>query len=66
MDGQITIGEYLSSGLPAVLAAADTVVAFARKAFDLMSANPLIAAYLASGLIALGLVKFARMRRATH
>ena len=66
LDGQISIGEYLSTGLPAVLVAADTVAAFARKAFDLMASNPLIAVYLASGLIALGVGKFAATRRAAH
>jgi hypothetical protein len=66
LDGQISIGEYLSSGLPAVIAAADTVAAFVRKAFALMAANPLIAVYLAFGLVSLGIGRFILMRRAAH
>ena len=66
MEGQISIGDYLSSGFLAVLVAADTVSAFVQKAFDLMVANPLIAVYLASGLIGLGVYKFVQMRRAAH
>lgn len=66
LDGQISIGEYLSAGLPAVIVAADTVTAFVAKAWDLMSSNPLIAVFLASGLVSLGLKKFLLMRRAAH
>lgn len=66
MEGQISIGEYLSSGLSAVILAADTVTAFIGKAWSLLVSNPLLAVYLASGLIGLGLAKFLRMRRAAH
>lgn len=54
------------AGMAAVTAAADTVVTFVGKAFDLMTGNPLTAVYLASGLIGVGLSKFAKMRKAAH
>lgn len=59
-------GSGSSTGMTAVTAAADTVVTFVGKAFDLITGNPLTAVYLASGLIGVGLHKFISMRRAAH
>lgn len=55
-----------ATGMAAVTAAADTVVTFVGKGFDLMTGNPLTAVYLASGLIGVGLNKFIKMRKAAH
>lgn len=55
-----------SSGMSTIISAADTVVTFVQKGFDLMTGNPLTAVYLASGLISVGLGKFIMMRRAAH
>lgn len=55
-----------SSGMALIISAADTVVTFVQKGFDLMTSNPLTAVYLASGLISVGLGKFIMMRRAAH
>lgn len=55
-----------SSGMSTIISAADTVVTFVQKGFDLMTSNPLTAVYLASGLISVGLGKFIMMRRAAH
>lgn len=66
LDGQISIDQYLSVGMPAVLVAADAVVTFVSKAWSLLSSNPLTVFLLASGLIGVGLRKFVSMRRAGH
>ena len=59
-------GSGSSGGMASIISAADTVVTFVSKGFDLMTGNPLTAVYLASGLISVGLGKFIMMRRAAH
>lgn len=55
-----------SGGLGAVTSAADTVTTFVGKVFTLMTGNPLLCVYLASGLISVGIYKFVQLRRAAH
>lgn len=64
--GNDTPAPSSSTGMSTIISAADTVVTFVQKGFDLMISNPLTAVYLASGLISVGLGKFIMMRRAAH
>ena len=65
-DGGSGSGSGSSGGMASIISAADTVVTFVSKGFDLMTSNPLTAVYLASGLLSVGLGKFIMMRRAAH
>lgn len=66
MDGQISMGEYLSTGFPAVLDAVDTVTLMAGKAWALIASNPLLLVYAAAGLLSVGIGFFAYLRRASR
>ena len=55
-----------STGMAAITSAADTVATFINKAFDIMTSNPLLAVYLASGLLGVGIYKFRQFRKAAH
>lgn len=66
MDGQISIGEYLSTGWPGVLSAVDTVVTMVGKAWDAIAANPLLCVYVAAGLLPVGVGFFCYLRRSAR
>ena len=66
MDGQISIGEYLSTGWPAVLSAVDTVTEMVGKAWGAIAANPLLCAYVAGGLLSLGVGFYRYLRRSAR
>lgn len=66
MDGQISIGEYLSNGWPAVLSAVDTVAEMVGKAWGAITANPLLCVYVAAGLVSLGVGFYRYLRRSAR
>ena len=59
-------GSGSSGSLSTIIAATDDVTAMVNKAWAMMTANPLLTFYVASGLLATGIGFFAYLRRVSH
>ena len=53
-----------TSGMPAVLGAFDTVTSLMNSVWQLMTSNPLLTLFLASGLLTIGVRAFRQIKRA--
>ena len=54
------------SDITAITGAATTVETFTGTAFSLITGNPLLCAYAASGLVGVGITVFRRLKRASR
>lgn len=55
-----------SSGMSSITNAATTVETFTGTAFSLITGNPLLCAYAASGLVGVGIYTFRKLKKASR
>ena len=55
-----------SGGMSAVMRALDTVIQLMGKCWDLMTSNPLLALFVAAGLLPIGIGIFTSLRNAAR
>ena len=55
-----------SGGMSAVMRALDTVIQLIGKCWDLMTSNPLLALFVAAGLLPIGIGIFTSLRNAAR
>lgn len=58
--------EVVGGGMSAVMSAIDTIVQLMGKVWDLLTSNPLLALFVAAGLIPVGIGLFVSLRNAAR